>query len=141
MSVNYYDKTTGHIIVVAGGQRLWIGSKAAHDAEVLADKMPYNVLVAILETGLYYRNALGVESPIISGNGDIQTVVLPTASSENLGKILQYTGTTDVNYTHGHFYECVSNGDEPETYSWEELTTGEAQVASITSEELAAMWN
>ena len=119
MSVNYYDKQNSRIVGIAGGNRLWIGSKAAHDAEVVADKMSYNVLVAILETGLYYRNASGVESPIISGSGDIQTVVLPTASSGNLGKILQYIGTTDVNYTHGHFYECIEDGVGG--YEWNEI--------------------
>lgn len=139
MSVNYYDKTTGRIIGLAGGQRLWIGSKAAHDAEVVADKMPYNVLVAILETGLYYRNASGVESPIISGSGDIQTVVLPTASSENLGKILQYIGIDTNDLTHGYFYECIE--DPVGTYKWSPIPVSDAEPDSITSEELLNMWN
>jgi len=36
-----------------------------------------------------------------------QKSTLPTASLTELGKIYQYTGTTDANYTHGYVYECV----------------------------------
>ena len=43
---------------------------------------------------------------------------MPTAASGNLGWIVQYTGTTDANYTHGYIYECVSDGGNPATYSW-----------------------
>lgn len=134
MSVNIYDKTTGSMTCVAGGQRIWIGSKAAHDAEALADKLPYNCLIAILETGLYFRNSLGVESPIITGSGDIQVISLPTASAENLGKILQYTGTTTAEYTHGYFYECVY--DAPD-YKWQPVKTQEEN--GLTTEQVNAL--
>lgn len=42
---------------------------------------------------------------------------MPTASADNEGQIVQFTGTTDANYTNGYFYKCVGAG-EPVTYSW-----------------------
>ena len=50
-----------------------------------------------------------------------QIDTLPTAASTNVGKIYQYTGTTDANYTNGYFYQCVSDGAATPTYSWEQL--------------------
>lgn len=48
----------------------------------------------------------------------VQYSTMPTASANNLGDIIQFTGTTDANYTNGYFYKCVSDGQEPATYSW-----------------------
>ena len=48
---------------------------------------------------------------------------MPTASANNLGRIVQYTGTTDSTYTHGYIYECKAQGTTPnETYAWEAVT-------------------
>ena len=127
MSVNYYDKTTGRVTTVAGGQRIWLGSKAAHDAEALADKLPFNCLMAVIETGLYFRDRNGIETLITSGNGgssDIQVITMPTANSENEGKVVQYIGVTTADYTHGCFYECISDGGDPAVYSWVWLDVG-----------------
>lgn len=49
----------------------------------------------------------------------IQVDELPTASIDELGNIYQYVGTTDANYTNGYFYQCVSDGQTPPTYSWQ----------------------
>jgi len=49
---------------------------------------------------------------------------MPTAASTNEGWIVQFTGTTDSTYTHGHLYECVSDGQTPATYSWSEVSLG-----------------
>ena len=46
---------------------------------------------------------------------------MPTAAAGNLGWIVQFTGTTDSTYTHGHLYECVSDGADPATYSWTQV--------------------
>lgn len=43
---------------------------------------------------------------------------LPVASADYVGKVVQFIGTTDSSYTHGYFYECISNGLTPATYSW-----------------------
>lgn len=51
----------------------------------------------------------------------IQVTVLPTASADELGNIYQYVGVTDTDYTHGYFYKCVSDGENPASYSWEEV--------------------
>ncbi len=57
----------------------------------------------------------------------IQVDVLPTASADELGKIYQFIGTTDTNYTNGFFYKCVSDGATPAMYSWEAV---EVQASS-----------
>lgn len=72
---------------------------------------------------------------IASGGQTIQYDVMPTASSENLGSIVQYTGATDANYTNGYFYQVVSDGQEPATYSWENINVqdvGGSVDATIT---------
>ena len=51
--------------------------------------------------------------------GEIQTIqisTLPTASVSLLGKVYQYIGMSDSTYTHGYFYECVSDGSSG--YEW-----------------------
>jgi len=48
----------------------------------------------------------------------VQRSAMPQASSEEVGNIYQYVGTTDATYTNGYFYKCVSDGQDPATYSW-----------------------
>ena len=48
----------------------------------------------------------------------VQRSTMPVASQDEEGNIYQFIGTTDANYTHGYFYECVSDGGNPATYSW-----------------------
>ena len=62
---------------------------------------------------------------VIEGDSNIiyaeQAVELPTASENNLGRLFQYIGITDQNYTNGYFYKCVSDGLDPATYSWQQV--------------------
>ena len=51
----------------------------------------------------------------------MQYAVLPTASVDNLGVVYQYIGATTVDYHHGCFYECVSDGAVTPTYSWKNI--------------------
>lgn len=51
-----------------------------------------------------------------------QKSTMPTASVDNLGTIYQFTGTTDSTYTNGYFYKCVSDGGDPATYSWQNIS-------------------
>ena len=44
---------------------------------------------------------------------------MPTPSSSNVGQVLQYIGTTGVNYTKGYFYECVESPVGSGTYIWQ----------------------
>lgn len=57
----------------------------------------------------------------------VQRDAMPQASEEEVDNIYQYVGTTDANYTNGYFYKCVSDGQNPATYSWE---TVEVQASS-----------
>ena len=57
------------------------------------------------------------------GGDSIQVDELPLASAEELGNIYQYVGVTGT-YTKGYFYECVSDGEVPPTYSWKEAVGG-----------------
>ena len=50
----------------------------------------------------------------------VQYSTMPIASADNLGDIVQFTGTTDANYTNGYFYKCTSAGD-PVVYSWTQV--------------------
>ena len=51
----------------------------------------------------------------------IQVDTLPTASATEEGNIYQYIGATDANYTNGYFYKCISDGQNPATYSWSNI--------------------
>lgn len=51
----------------------------------------------------------------------IQVNTMPTADAASEGVIVQFIGTTDANYTNGYFYKCVSDGQEPATYSWTQV--------------------
>ena len=62
---------------------------------------------------------------------------MPTAASTNEGWIVQFTGTTDSTYTHGHLYECVSDGGNPATYSWTEVQLGGGGSPTTTTATLA----
>ena len=77
----------------------------------------------------------------ISGKQDtMQFSTMPTASADYLGKIVQYTGATNANYTNGYFYVCVSETEnDVTTYSWSniEVQEGTSDTAYIQREE----WN
>ena len=48
--------------------------------------------------------------------------IMPTASLNYWNYIVQYVGPTNQNYTNGYFYKCVSDGQNPATYSWEVIS-------------------
>lgn len=56
----------------------------------------------------------------------IQRSAMPQASEDEEGNIYQFVGTTDATYTNGYFYKCVSDGQVPVTYSWENIKVQEA---------------
>lgn len=47
-----------------------------------------------------------------------QFTTMPTASVDNVGKIVQYVGTTTADYTSGYFYICEEDSENPGTYIW-----------------------
>lgn len=64
----------------------------------------------------------------VSGQS-IQIATMPTASSALMGKVFQFIGTTDSNYTHGYFYEVAENAG---AYSWAEVKTQSVDAESVT---------
>lgn len=63
----------------------------------------------------------------------IQFDTIPTPTEDNLGAIIQYTGTTDTTYINGHFYTCKAQGTDPETYVWEEIEFGGGTVVEAAN--------
>ena len=50
-----------------------------------------------------------------------QVSIMPTATADNSGAIVQYVGATNANYINGYFYKCVSDGGVTPAYSWEKV--------------------
>lgn len=65
----------------------------------------------------------------------VQYSTMPTASADWVGKIVQYTGTTDSTYTNGYFYKCVA-GSTSGTYEWAPVAVQEGGGSSVQSD-----WN
>ena len=61
----------------------------------------------------------------------IQYSTMPTASADNLGEIIQYTGATST-YKNGFFYKCVVDNN---VYSWEEIVFG-STLTPLTNAEI-----
>lgn len=74
---------------------------------------------AAVQGGVIGENELSVITDMT--DKAVQVSTMPTASATELGNIYQFTGTTDANYTNGYFYKCVSDGQEPATYSWTQV--------------------
>ena len=71
----------------------------------------------------------------------IQVSVMPTAEVANVGKTVQWIGATST-YTNGYFYQCVSDGETPPTYSWVQVNVQPAPVIdTITNNEIDLMWS
>lgn len=64
-------------------------------------------------------------------NDVFQYETIPTASADLVNTIVQYIGTTTVNYTNGYFYKCVSDGAVTPTYSWVEVINGGDMLTSV----------
>jgi len=64
------------------------------------------------------NNGNTIDVPTVAGSMAIQVSSMPTASSSLEDQIYQFVGTTDSTYTNGYFYKCVSDGQNPATYSW-----------------------
>lgn len=55
---------------------------------------------------------------------------MPEPNIENINNIIQYTGDTNQNYTNGYYYKCISDGQDPATYSWEQINVQPAPSMS-----------
>lgn len=77
------------------------------------------VTTTALNTALANYTTTTDLTALLAGKQDkVQYSTLPTPSAELEGKIFEYTGATGGGLTHGYFYECVSDGEDPATYSW-----------------------
>lgn len=92
------------------------------------------------------ENKPSINNVTLSGNktssqlglqGQVQFSTMPTASSTNLGSIVQFIGTTSGSYTNGHFYKCVSDGQSTPTYSWEEVDVNKTIEKALTPQTLS----
>lgn len=70
-----------------------------------------------VQQGFIGNNELSIITDVVDGT----VTVMPTPSAAYIDAIVQFAGVTDVDYTNGYFYKCVSNGEEPATYSWEQV--------------------
>lgn len=70
----------------------------------------------------------GTEWLEVSGQS-IQTEEMPEASEDSVGKIIQYQGATNENFTHGYFYECV---EDSWTYVWNNVKVQDSDGANIS---------
>jgi hypothetical protein len=65
-------------------------------------------------TGSKTNEDLGIQ-------GKLQYSTLPEASAANLGKIVQYIGSTTTSLHNGYFYQCIYDNME---YKWSQQNTG-----------------
>lgn len=93
----------------------------------IASNWPYKYIgmkTTVIATGETYRlvnlDVTQESSWVKEGDQIIQHDELPAASSSLAGKIYQYTGTTNLQYTNGYFYECVNDRG---TYKWQQTNT------------------
>ena len=71
--------------------------------------------------GKIIRNGVSYSGGGSTDNVPEQMGTMPEASIDTLAKIVQFVGDTDENYTHGYFYEGISNGETPPEYSWQRV--------------------
>jgi len=96
------------------------GSNFRYATEQDSDDKNGTKLIAVNNNG--DKTRLALYSDVL--RSITQKNILPAPSKENLGKVYQYIGNTNVDYIKGSFYECISDGEETPTYSWRELGSG-----------------
>lgn len=104
-------------------QANWSESNSSSDAYI-KNKPTIPDELADLSDDSTHRLVTDTEKSAWNNKSDevIQYSTMPTANSTTLGKVVQYVGTSISNsYTHGYYYECVSDGASTPTYSWENI--------------------
>ena len=83
MSVNKRDSTTGELVTLASGTRMWVGTKSAHDIAVANGTMPNNVMVCITDDYAESRTQFSGTIGSISGTlvTTLKTISLPAAKT------------------------------------------------------------
>lgn len=88
----------------------------------LSNYLAKNNTIAFTPSGDYNPSTKKYVDDKVS-DATIQYSTMPTASSSNVGQIIQYTGTTTNDYTNGYFYECIEDNN---VYSWENINVQDA---------------
>lgn len=118
----YADGTTKRLLNTSSGIidiALPVGE--SYNGSQIIKLEPYKLLV-ILKVGTTWINA---------GSGDGTAVdTIPAASEVYEGKILQYVGVTDEDYTSGWFYKCVETS--PSVYEWIDIQVQDTPSNIIT---------
>ena len=81
-------------------QELGSGGSGSDNYDDLSHKPKVNDVVL---SGNKTSSELGLQD-------EFQFEEMPLPAAGLVGKVVQYIGETDANFTHGHFYECKSNG-------------------------------
>jgi len=112
-NTDYASSSAGGVIKTANGVN------TASDGKIYASSLSYSQYGTLSD---YTFVSKGTLENVIDGKGLItQYSTMPTASAETVGKIIQYIGTTNANYTNGYFYIGTTDGQDPATYSWENI--------------------
>ena len=84
MSVNKYDSTTGTLTTLATGDRTWVGTKAAYDAQKQAGTLPNDCLIVITDDEVEMDTVPTEDSPVaVTSDGIYKT--LYNVEQEQLG--------------------------------------------------------
>ena len=69
----------------------------------------------------------------LAGTQTYQFSTMPTASVDNLNKIIQYVGDTTSSYTNGYFYKCIYDETvTPAVYRWENIAVATIPTVSVS---------
>lgn len=124
-----------------------VGSGNSSGAETIVDKTSLpssgieNVIYRVTdsvsgETSYHAGNETEAETEQLAKYSDvqiIQTETIPSAGASHVGKIYQYIGATNLSYTNGYFYKCVSDGESTPSYSWEEVQVQEGSEGKVNA--------
>lgn len=146
--VTYTDAST--LETLASGEKMSVAfakiKKAISSliAHIANTNNPHNVtasqlsLATVATSGSYADltnkptiNGTTVTGALTSANLKVQDVMqlttMPTATATYAGKVYQYVGTTDANFTKGYFYTSVQNGL---VYEWVAVDTQSRDTTS-----------
>lgn len=86
---------------------------------------PANTNVVVVNTGttadpVYMFDALSGLMDLSGYQRTLQYVNMPTATADlaTSGAIIQFTGTTTVDYKNGYFYKCIEDPENAGSYIW-----------------------
>lgn len=75
------------------------------------------------------EDQLWILTDVVDFQADLtENIYAPSAKYE--GQITQHIGVTTSKYIQGYFYKCISDGQEPATYTWEQIDSQPAQALS-----------